>query len=75
MTVSYTDTDGELIYVDNVSSGWTFSFNAPGDERFVKLTVDSKDGAAVGGCILVDGQEAAVSTSHTGSVTIITRLP
>jgi hypothetical protein len=75
INVSYTDGNGELIFVDNVSPAWTYSFNAPGDNRFIKLMVNSKDGAAVGGCILVDGHEAAVSSSATGYVTIITRLP
>lgn len=75
MNVSYTDLNGELLFVNNVSSQWAYAFNAPGDKRFVKLTVNSIDGDAVGGRILVDGEEAAVSNSDTGSLTIITRLP
>ena len=75
MNVSYTDVNGELLFINNVSSAWAYAFNAPGDDRFVKLMVNSIDGSAVGGCILVDGQEAAVSSSDTGSLTIITRLP
>ena len=54
---------------------WKYAFNAPGDGRVVKLIVNSVDGNAVGGCILVDGQEAALSSSNTGSVTMTTRLP
>ena len=75
MNVSYTDINGELRFIDNVSSEWAYAFNAPGDKRFVRLMVNSIDGGAVGGRILVDGEEAAVSDSDTGSLTIITRLP
>ena len=75
MNVSYTDAKGELIFVNNVSSEWAYAFNAPGDKRFVRLMVNSIDGGAVGGRILVDGEEAAVSNSDTGSVTMITRIP
>ena len=75
MNISYTDAKGELTYVNNVSSAWAYAFNAPGDKRFVRLMVNSIDGGAVGGCILVDGQEAALSNSNTGSVTMATRLP
>jgi hypothetical protein len=75
MNVSCTDANGELIFVNNVSSAWAYAFNAPADKRFVRLMVNSIDGGVVGGCILVDGQEAAVSDSGTGSVTIFTRIP
>ena len=75
MNVSYTDVNGEMKFVNNVSSAWAYAFNAPGDERFVTLTVNSIDGGEVGGRILVDGQEAAVSDPGAGSVTIITRMP
>lgn len=75
MHVSYTDFNGELIYENNVSSTWKYAFNAPGDKRFVKLMVNSIEGSAVGGYILVDGQEAAINNSNTGSVTMTTRLP
>ena len=74
MNVSYTDVNGEMIFINNVSSEWAYAFNAPGDQRFVKLMVNSIDGGAVGGSILVDGEEAAVSDSDTGTITIITRL-
>ena len=75
MNVSYTNASGELVFVNNVSSGWAYAFNAPEDKRFVKLVVQSIDGGAVGGRILVDGQEAAVSNSTAGAVTMITRMP
>ena len=75
MNVSYTDVNGELIFINNVSSEWVYAFNAPGDQRFVRLMVNSIDGGAVGGRILVDGEEAAVSDAETGSLTLITRLP
>ena len=75
LNVSYTDSNGELLFENNVSSTWKYAFNAPGDKRFVKLTVNSIDGGAVGGYILVDGEEAAISNSNTGSVTMTTRLP
>ena len=66
MNVSYTDFNGEMKFVNNVSSAWPYAFNAPGDERFVTLTVNSIDGGEVGGRILVDGQEAAVSDPGAG---------
>ena len=75
MNVSYNDSHGELIFENNVSSTWKYAFNAPEDKRFVSLTVNSIDGGAVGGYILVDGEEAAINNSNTGSVTITTRLP
>jgi len=75
MNVSYTDANGELIFVNNVSSAWAYAFNAPGDKRFVKLTVNSIDGGAVEGRILMDGEEAAVSDSDTGSLTLTTQMP
>jgi hypothetical protein len=75
MNVSYIDSNSELKFLNNVSSAWAYAFNAPEDKRFVKLMVNSIDGGAVGGRILVDGQEAAVSDSDTGSVTMITRIP
>ena len=75
MNVSYTDVNGEMLFINNVSSEWAHAFNAPGDQRFVKLMVNSDDGGAVGGRILVDGEEAAVSDSDTGSLTLMTRLP
>ena len=75
MNVSYTDPNGELLYENNVSSTWKYAFNAPGDKRFVKLMVNSIDGGPVGGYILVDGEEAAINNSNTGSVTMTTRLP
>jgi hypothetical protein len=75
LNVSYTDSNGELLFENNVSSTWKYAFNVPEDNRFVKLMVNSIDGSAVGGCILVDGEEAAISNSNTGSVTMSTRLP
>jgi hypothetical protein len=75
MNVSFNDGDGELIYLNNVSSEWKYAFNAPEDGRVVNLIINSVDGNAVSGSILVDGQEAALSDSNTGSVTMATRLP
>ena len=75
MNVSYNDANGELISLDNVSSQWKYAFNAPEDGRIVKLIVNSVDGNAVRGVILIDGQEAAVSNSNTASATMTTRLP
>jgi len=75
MNIRYNDANGELIYSDNVSSGWKYAFNAPGDGRVVTLIVNSIDGGAVSGSILIDGQDAAVGNSNTGSVTMTTRLP
>jgi len=75
LNVTYTDANGELLFENNVSSTWKYAFNAPGDKRFVELMVNSIDGSAVGGCISVDGEEAALSNSNTGSVTMTTQLP
>jgi len=75
MNVSCTDASGELIFISSVSSAWAYAFNAPGDKRMVKLTVNSVDGGAVGGLILIDGQEAALNNSSTGVVSMITQLP
>lgn len=75
MNVSYSDANGKLLYSDNVSSGWKYAFNAPEDGRIVELVVSSVDGSSVAGSILIDGQEAAISDSKTGSVTMTTRLP
>jgi len=75
MNVIYNDANGDVIYLNNVSSAWKYSFNAPQDGRFVKLVVSSVDGNVVSGSILVDGEEAAISNSNTVSVTITTQLP
>jgi hypothetical protein len=75
MSVSYNDANGGLIFLNNVSSEWKYAFNAPADGRVVNLMVKSVDGNAVSGSILVDGQEAALNSSNTGSVTMATRLP
>ena len=75
MNVSYTDANGEILSVDNVSSAWRYSFNAPGDNRIVRLIVNSIDGGTVAGTILIDGQEAALNYSNAGAVSISTRLP
>ena len=75
LNVSYHDASGELISENNVSSAWAYAFNAPADKRLIKLTVSSIDGSAVGGVILIDGHEAALNNSSTGSVTMITQLP
>src|SRR6188508_3073494 len=70
MSVSCNDANGELIFLNNVSSEWKYAFNAPGDGRVVSLIVSSVDGSSVSGSILVDGQEAALNSSNTGSVTV-----
>ena len=75
MNVGYNDANGEMIYLNNVSSAWKFSFNAPEDGRIVNLDVRSVDGNTVSASILIDGQEAAVSNSNTNAATITTRLP
>ena len=75
MNVGYNDVNGEMIYLNNVSSAWKYSFNAPQDGRFLKLVVSSVDGNVVSGSILIDGEEAAISNSNEVSVTITTRLP
>jgi len=75
MKVSCTDANGEIIYIGNVNSSWKYSFNAPGDNRIINLDVNSVDGSAVGGKILIDGEEAALNSSDKGSVSLITQLP
>lgn len=75
MNVGFNDANGQMIYLNNVSSAWKYSFNAPQDGRFVKLVVSSIDGNVVSGAILVDGEEAAISSSNEMSIAITTRLP
>ena len=75
MNISYSHANGELLHLNNVSSAWKYSFNAPQDGRFLKLVVSSVDGNVVSGSILIDGEEAAISNSNEVSVTITTRLP
>ena len=75
MNVGFNDANGQMIYLNNVSSEWKYSFNAPQDGRFVRLVVSSVGGNVVSGSILVDGEEAAISHSNEVSVTITTRLP
>ena len=75
MDISCTDANGETIYISSVSSAWVYSFNAPGDKRIIKLVVNSVDGSAVGGKILIDGQEAALNSSNKGSISLITQMP
>ena len=75
MNVGFNDANGQMIYLNNVSSEWKYSFNAPQDGRFVKLVVSSVGGNVVSGSILVDGEEAAISHSNEVSITIMTRLP
>ena len=75
MNIGFNDVHGQMIYLNNVSSEWKYSFNAPQDGRFVKLVVSSVDGNIVSGAILVDGEEAAISNSHEMSIAITTRLP
>ena len=75
MNVSCTDGDGEILFINSVDAAWKYAFNAPADKRIVKLTVNSVDGSSVGGIILIDGQEAALSNSRTGAVSLITQLP
>lgn len=75
MNVGFNDANGQMIYINNVSSAWKYSFNAPQDGRFVKLVVSSIDGNVVSGAILVDGEEAAISSSNEMSIAITTRLP
>ena len=75
MNVGYNDAKGELIFLNNVSSAWRYSFNTLQDGRIVTLVVSTIDGNTVSGSILVDGQEAAISNSNAGSITITTRLP
>ena len=75
MNVGFNDANGQMIYLNNVSSAWKYSFNAPQDGRSVKLVVSSVDGNVVSGSIFIDGEEAAISHSNEMSVTITTRLP
>jgi len=75
MNISCTDANGEIIYISSVSSAWAYAFNAPGDKRIINLVVNSVDGSAVSGKILIDGQEAALNSSNKGSVSLITQLP
>jgi hypothetical protein len=75
MNVGFNDVHGQMIYINNVSSAWKYSFNAPQDGRFVKLVASSVDGNVVSGSILVDGEEAAISSSNEMSIAITTRLP
>ena len=75
MNISCTDANGEIIYIGSVNSAWKYAFNAPSDNRIINLVVNSVDGSAVGGKILIDGQEAALNSSDKGSVSLITQLP
>ncbi len=75
MNISCTNVNGEIIYISSVNSEWKYAFNAPGDERIIMLDVNSVDGSAVGGKILIDGHEAALNSSNKGSVSLITQLP
>jgi len=75
MNISCTNANGEIIYISSVNSAWKYAFNAPGDKRIINLVVKSVDGSAVGGTILIDGQEAALNSSNNGSVSLITQLP
>ena len=75
MNISCTGANGEIIYISSVNSAWKYAFNAPGDNRIINLVVNSVDGSAVGGTIMIDGQEAALNSSKNGSVSLITQLP
>ena len=75
MNISCTNANGEIIYISSVNSAWKYAFNAPGDNRIINLVVNSVDGSAVGGTIMIDGQEAALNSSKNGSVSLITQLP
>ena len=75
MNISCTDANGEIIYISSVNSAWKYAFNAPGDKRIINLVVNSVDGSAVAGTILIDGHEAALNSSNEGSVSLITQLP
>jgi hypothetical protein len=75
MNISCTDANGEIIYIGSVDAAWKYAFNAPGDKRIINLVVNSVDGSAVGGKILIDGQEAALNSSDKGSVSLVTQLP
>jgi len=75
MNISCTGANGEIIYISSVNSAWKYAFNAPADNRIINLVVNSVDGSAVGGTIMIDGQEAALNSSKNGSVSLITQLP
>ena len=75
MNISCTNANGETIYISSVSSAWKYAFNAPADQRIINLVVNSVDGSAVSGTILIDGQEAALNSSNKGSVSLITQMP
>ena len=75
MNISCTDANGEIIYISSVNSAWKYAFNAPGDNRIINLVVNSVDGSAVSGKILIDGQEAALNSSNKGSVSLFTQMP
>ena len=75
MNISCTNANGEIIYISSVNSAWKYAFNAPADQRIINLVVNSVDGSAVGGTILIDGEEAALNSSNKGSVSLITQLP
>lgn len=75
MNIKCTDVSGEIIYINSVSSAWKYAFNAPADQRIIELVVNSVDGSAVGGKILIDGQEAALNSSNKGSVSLMTQMP
>src|SRR5262245_35325002 len=75
MNVSYTDADGTLKSVNNVSSSWTYSFNTPGNGRVFSLIINSTNGSSVGGSIYVDGQEAIQDNSNNSSITLTTQVP
>ncbi len=75
MNISCTNARGEIIYISNVSTEWAYAFSAPGDKRIIKLDVNSVDGSAVDGKILIDGQEAALNSSIKGSLSLITQMP
>ena len=75
MNISCTGANGEIIYISSVNSAWKYAFNAPGDQRIINLVVNSVDGSAVAGKILIDGEEAALNSSNKGSVSLITQMP
>ncbi|HEX6847788.1 MAG TPA: hypothetical protein VF144_12465 [Chitinophagaceae bacterium] len=76
MNVSCTDANGEMIYISNVNSAWKYAFNAPGDQRIIRLEIKSLDGSAVGGKILIDGYEAVLNSStKETTVSLITQMP
>ncbi len=75
MNVSFTDINGDLLSKDNVSSAWVYAFNAPGNKRIVELIVNSTDGSPVGGSIFIDGEEASLGDSNTGSLALTAQLP